>query len=538
MNRTKPFGAQLRPVWFELLAVLVLCAPSLLLLLPRIPPLWRDVDAYNQVTVAPVKAMYLGHGPFYLFLARLPLWMGAQWEALTGRLTSAPSPGFFQPHLTDSGILLLLLLQHAGVIAATWLLITAISRRPCVRVLLALLWTTGIAFYTLAHCVGSETLSLIWTLLFAAAGLKIIQRQRASYSAWRWFGAALFAILLTRYVNLWLVLVLPLTFLFAAVLEQFRVWLTKPPTGRVAATLRRAALAGAIGVLCIFSADLVARTVCRANKLYFHSMLGHTFLWRLQFVGKLPKEQRDVLFERIQHPPRDAETARLLASLRDTFNRGEALSAAKIESETAERVSKQRHARGRVALDAALNSLAWSFLLPPAPELLREARFDFERAQQTSQSDIARSLFNTTGYYFDHAEQMPEAANLVTFRGTTRDAIVSLPSRFDYFQFARSFTYQRALLVWLGAFVALGCALRYMRRSKPELLCYAFSLTLVGLLMMASSCLFGELLPRYTLPMWEMLCVSFLILLGTGLELIGRKRRSLRTATGHSSETR
>ncbi|MDQ6859666.1 MAG: hypothetical protein M3032_00705, partial [Verrucomicrobiota bacterium] len=170
----------------DIFAALILSAPSIWLL-ATIPPLWRDVDAYNQVTVSPVRTTYLGHGPLYPFVARLPLWIGAQFEAIRSGSFHAFSADLMQPRLTDPGVFLLILLQQAAFVFASWLLIATISRRPLVRIALAVLWTGATAFYTLAHCVGSETLSLICTLLLAAAGLKLVRRSRAPVRAWKWF---------------------------------------------------------------------------------------------------------------------------------------------------------------------------------------------------------------------------------------------------------------------------------------------------------------------------------------------------------------
>ncbi len=138
--------------------LLILAAPSFWLL-AAVPPLWRDSDAYVQ-TVFPLNAgTILSHAPLYCILSRVPLWLGY--------LISGAGPmvwlGRFIKHtqLTDSGVFALIFAQHAALWWAALFFINAVTTNLWSRLLLAIFFASHPLFYAFAHCIGSETLSMI-----------------------------------------------------------------------------------------------------------------------------------------------------------------------------------------------------------------------------------------------------------------------------------------------------------------------------------------------------------------------------------------
>ena len=175
----------------------------------------------------------------------------------------------------------------------------------------------------------------------------------------------------------------------------------------------------------------------------------------------------------------------------------------------------------------ALNEMATAFLWPPTAAHLRVARYDFARARQITPRDIDNSLFRTTAFYFDHPDLMPESRKLVTFRDSSAKAINDIPNEHHYFGLGRRLTYNRCFALWI-VILALVLFLLRGRPAAARVVPYAFTLTAAGLVMMCSTCLLGELLPRYTLPMWELLVVSIFLLLGAGLNAVAAKQTSSR----------
>ncbi len=138
----------------------VLLTPSIWML-STIPPLWRDVDAYVQVTQPPGLGTILQYGPLYCFVARIPLYFGYAIDCVGAR-APLPTPSFFvHPILTDSGVFVLHLSQHILLCFATFHVIAVATRLFWVRLALAVAWATNPLFYTFAHCIGTETLSTV-----------------------------------------------------------------------------------------------------------------------------------------------------------------------------------------------------------------------------------------------------------------------------------------------------------------------------------------------------------------------------------------
>jgi hypothetical protein len=171
--------------------------------------------------------------------------------------------------------------------------------------------------------------------------------------------------------------------------------------------------------------------------------------------------------------------------------------------------------------------MAFAFLLPPGPELLRAATSDFAQTARMPVTDIDDHLFEMTTYFFQHRDEMPGCADLVTFRDYDTEKISRLPSKLPYFHLWQALNYNEAVAIWAVTLSVLA-GIGYWKKINTALtIGLGLALNATGTLMVAVTCLLGEWLPRYGLPMWELLLLSWFFVVGQ----IGEAFRSSRLAT-------
>jgi hypothetical protein len=495
-------------------------------MLSVIPPLWRDVDAYGEVTQPPGPGTILLYGPLYCFAARVPLYLGYALDCLRA---GGPLPTlrfFVDPILTDSGVFALLILQHIALCSSTYYLITLTSRLFWARLILATAWAVNPLFYTFAHTVGSEALSMILVLLLGATGLRILQSsQKLPWKQWLLFGVLLFLCILTRHINAVLGALMPAAFIILTATRLTIAPFThshSPDASRGLRTkqvLQKAILAVVVGISCILLANASVRVLCRAARIPCYSTLGLSFLYRLKFLAAIAPEKRNQLFNEVSQHTASPDIKKVISLLRVSFPAGASGLDVKDFNQRAKALFFTREADPYGEKYAVLlNRTALAFLYPLHETFVSAVAADFKRSQEITIPDVVSFLFVSTRFYFSHREAMPQCASLTTFRDKNADQVFAIFKKHSYFRYPKNVSYRVFLFLWL-VLLALFLLVAKMHKSRAaELASFTVALTGVGLLMMLANCVLAVFQPRYTLPMWELTIVSLSILFGQIME--------------------
>jgi hypothetical protein len=268
-------------------------------------------------------------------------------------------------------------------------------------------------------------------------------------------------------------------------------------------------------------ATFTVQALARKTRLHPHSRVGFTFLWRLRFLETLSPESRNALLTRLAGQTHSTEAQNLLGLLNQMMAEGVGLND---WAPFMNRALEQFYGPHQwEALDRGLNQMAFAFLIPPAPELSQVAAADFWAALKTAPTELASYLFDTTAYYFEHTAEMPGCATLVTFRNRSLNEIATLPLRHLYFRLWKGLSYYGVFALWLAALVVFFVVSK-KRGSDGSISLFAIVLTGTGLFMFGATCLLADDQPRFRLPLWELLVLSLLLVVGKTANLLVARR--------------
>jgi hypothetical protein len=505
---------KVRKVFSTALPLLFLAAPSFWLM-AVVPPLWRDSDAYVQTVYPPGWATILAHGPLYCTLSRVPLWLGY----LISGAGPAVRLGHFIKHtqLTDAGVFALLFLQHATLWCAALYFINVITATLSARLLLAMFFASHPLFYTFAHCIGSETLSMIITVFLAGAGLRIVLRYPDMIVRdWILFGALLCSAILTRHINCVLAGLLPITIFLIVLGQSLRIFVVQRRTRSTAhfklgKPARVWGISIATGLTALILATSITHLLCWRAHIHWRPTFGYTFVWRLNFLKRVPTASRDEFLSATASQCQLPETRQLFAMLANWFGQNKPWDPAQFAREVRATLFGSPGKLQDEKFDRSLNEMAQAFLWPPSMALRSAALQDFEYATRLSEGDVAHYLFDMTDFFFKHQSHLPQSAQLKTFR-EPRTELIKAAKRF-YFRSWNPISFRMwSVIGLLILLVTLFMNIKF-RTAGGRIILYAVTLSTFGVIMVLLNCFFAKIQPRFILPMMEFLLLSMMILL-------------------------
>lgn len=423
--------------------------------------------------------------------------------------------------LTDSGVFALIFVQHVALWWAALFFINTTTTSLWSRLLLAIFFASHPLFYAFAHCIGSETLSMIIILLLAATGLHIVTRYpNILMRDWILFGALLCGAILTRHINGVLVALLPITIFLITLVQSLHNSLAcrRAPSainftfGRSARVWCTSVVAGLIALLLATS---VTHWLCWQAHIHYRSKIGYTFVWRLNFINQVPPGSRDQFLAAAASRCQLPETRQLLMRLAERFRENQPWEPPVFHREAQASFAAPGGKFGKSEdekYDRSLNEMAYALLYPPNMALWSAVLQDFEHATRLREADVVHYLFHTTDYVFDHADVAPQTTRLKTFR-EPRTKLASAANQ-SYFRWWNPISFRLGSIIYLLLLLMAVFMKEKAQTDDGRVVLYAVILFVFGVTMVFLNCFFSAIQPRFTLPMMELLILSMMILLG------------------------
>jgi hypothetical protein len=297
------------------------------------------------------------------------------------------------------------------------------------------------------------------------------------------------------------------------------------------------AIALSVGLACVLLANITLRALSAGAHISYHSRVGFTFLWRLKFLATLPTETRNQYLDQVARRASSPDARNLISELRQSSFPDPNWDVISFIHQAQASLFPPGTASPEEKLGIVFNRTTRAFLWPPDKVFRQAVETDFIRSQQMRIPDVVQHLFASTTFYFTNPDTMADCATLATFRENDATSILAIFKKHSYFRHPKRFAYTGFLIFWfvsLALFVVLAKA---GRKEFVRTVSYAVALTLIGLLIMLANCVLTELVPRCTLPMWELTIVSALILLGQTMDSFRRHRGLSRLIRARSGGT-
>jgi hypothetical protein len=502
---------------------LFLSLPSLYLLL-LYPPIWKDVDALGQLIWQAGWGNILHYPPFYCFTGRIPFWLG---DSILALLSGQPLPGlnlFREQHPTWLGIELLIIAQHAGLIAAFTLLVRMAARSPLGRGAITIGFIAASSLYAQQQCAGSEAPSVSAIILLTAAGLWVYRLETPSSprtkdgsrssSSLRWivFTIALLAAFGTRHINYLFVFWLPL------VIAGHLLWSLRKRRRILMADLAKLGVAVACGGFALLADTLVVRVMIAQAGEQYRTDLGFVLTDRVTaFLYKLSEAERAALVEKLVAAERDPIVQVAISAESKLGSSHEEL-ANTIQNALRQQGVPEDAIRSRA--DVSVFDAALAYLKTLHPKLVDLILSDFLHGyvrEDNGKLSLNRFLANRTAARMRQGDpqgwQPLDQLHSIDDQKTA-SALVNRASTDPY------------LMLWgpipiaVMALANLGLTILLARRGQGDIAWLAQALLLTSALLYFANCVCDYFNDRYTLPL--LICVMAAFALQIGALLDGR----------------
>ena len=488
---------------------LFLSLPSLYLLLAY-PPLWKDVDALGQLIWPAGWGNILHYPPLYCFTGRIPFWIGDSILAvLSGQSLPALSL-FAEQHPTWLGIELLIIAQHAGLIAALTLLIRMAARGPLARGAITIACIAASSLYAQQQCAGSEAPSVTALILLTAAGLWVYRRS-SSPLRWIVFTIALLAAFGTRHINYLFVLWLPLVIL------GHLIWSLWQRRRILVPDLAKLGIALACGAFALLADTLVVRVMIAQAGEQYRTDLGFVLIDRAtSFLYKLSDSERAALVEKLVAAEGDAIVQVAIKAESKLGSSHEEL-ADTIQDALRQEGIPQSAIQARS--DVAVFHAALAYLRTLHPKLIDLVLSDFAHGyvrEDNSKLSLNRFLANRTAARMrqeDPQHWQPLAQLHSIDDQKTAAALVNRASTDPYLMLWGPIPIAALMLVNFGLTILL------VRRRQGSIAWLAQALLLTSAILYFANCICDYFNDRYTLPLLVCAVAAFALQVGAWLDV-------------------
>jgi hypothetical protein len=478
----------------------------------KTPILWNYMDGFLQISTKPGVANLLVWPPLYCFGARFPMLIGF---LIGGGSLQQAFRYVSHPVLTDSAIVALVAAQHLALLGASLIFIRALSKTPVVQFILALTFSSFSFLYATVQTVGSEAGSVVLILLIVAFSIEIAKSYRMNFKTWTLLSGLLSAAVLTRHINAALLL-LPV---IAAVLSCLSGYKGLFEVCRAAAS--RSLVVVAAGVTALVVAGSFVWLCCLGAKVEHRSMVGLTFLARIDQLRNVPGRFSDFVDEMVHHlnDPVLVETLLRLKRANEAQElTGDFITEAKatIEDVSSAHGLSTNLPSFRTVMDAKFNALTAATLLAQPVSFQQAVASDWLESQTWTSDHFTGCLIGGTAIDWQNdplSTKMQPLHTLATFANWNFDAIRSLAEHF------RGPFLADQIQIW--ELIVVICILSLVSASLRVAawrILTAVSMLAVGELLYLLSCAIAGQVCRYGIPFLELVICAALMLIAAILD--------------------